>query len=204
MNLDDFRNIDFNNIGDLSFQVKSVLISILFFLTLILGYYFIWSPSIAEYDQAVSKEHDLRKVFLTKQNQAVNLPAYKNQMIEIERTFGTLLKQLPDKAKMDGLLMDINQAGLNQNLEFELFKPGQDTPSEFYAEMPIDIEVLGTYHEIGAFATSISNLSRIVTLNDIQILSDDSSKNSKSAKGSGLLRMIAVAKTYRYLDANEY
>jgi type IV pilus assembly protein PilO len=118
-------------------------------------------------------------------------------MIDIEKTFGALLKQLPDKSQMDGLLTDINQAGLGRGLEFDLFKPGQETSADFYAEMPIQIKIKGSYHDIGAFATDISKLSRIVTLNDLSI-----APMSKDAKDS-VLTMEAVAKTYRYLDSSE-
>ena len=126
-------------------------------------------------------------------------------MVEIEKTFGAMLRQLPDKSQMDGLLTDINQAGLARGLEFELFKPGQETQAEFYAEMPISIKVLGNYHDLGAFATDISKLSRIVTLNNIAIVSTnkDTNKDSKSVSANTILTMEAVAKTYRYLDADE-
>jgi type IV pilus assembly protein PilO len=118
-------------------------------------------------------------------------------MIDIEKTFGALLKQLPDKSQMDGLLTDINQAGLGRGLEFELFKPGQEVVADFYAEMPIQIKIKGNYHDVGAFATDISKLSRIVTLNDISI-----APLNKDQKDSALI-MEAVAKTYRYLDSSE-
>jgi len=118
-------------------------------------------------------------------------------MIDIEKTFGALLKQLPDKSQMDGLLTDINQAGLGRGLEFELFKPGQETVADFYAEMPIQIRIKGNYHDIGAFATDVSKLSRIVTLNDLAIV-----PAGKDAKDS-TLAMDATAKTYRYLDSSE-
>ena len=121
----------------------------------------------------------------------------EQQMIDIEKTFGALLKQLPDKSQMDGLLTDINQAGLGRGLEFDLFKPGQETVADFYAEMPIQIKIKGNYHDVGAFATDISKLSRIVTLNDLNI-----APLNKDTKDSVLV-MEATAKTYRYLDSSE-
>jgi type IV pilus assembly protein PilO len=127
----------------------------------------------------------------------VKIDAYRQQMVEIEKTFGALLKQLPDRSEMDGLLTDVNQAGLGRGLEFELFKPGQETVADFYAEMPIDIKVIGSYHDLGAFATDVSKLSRIVTLNNIKV-----APVNKETK-DGLLVMEAVAKTYRYLDSSE-
>jgi type IV pilus assembly protein PilO len=200
MKLDDFNNIDFNNAGSLPAPVKAVLLTSIFVIILALGYYFLWTDAFAALDTAKAKEDELRKTFLDKQAQAVNLAGYKQQMVEIEKTFGALLKQLPDKSQMDGLLTDINQAGLGRGLEFELFKPGQETQAEFYAEMPISIKVLGTYHDLGAFATDISKLSRIVTLNDISI---SIGKEAKSNNSDQVLVMDATARTYRYLDADE-
>jgi type IV pilus assembly protein PilO len=133
------------------------------------------------------------------------LARYQQQMADIEISFGAMLKQLPDRSQMDGLLTDINQAGLGRGLEFELFKPGQETQAEFYAQMPISIKVQGTYHELGAFATDISKLSRIVTLNDLVITNPNKAagKDAKAKSGDVILTMEAVAKTYRYLDADE-
>lgn len=203
MKLDDFNNIDFKNVGSLPIPVKAVLLAAVFLVIMALGYYFLWSPALESLDTAKAKEQELRQVFLGKKSQAINLAGYKLQMAEIERTFGALLKQLPDKSQMDGLLTDINQAGLGRGLEFELFKPGQETQAEFYAEMPISIKVVGTYHDLGAFATDISKLSRIVTLNDISVVSGSSNKDIKPAVAEGVLVMEAIARTYRYLDADE-
>lgn len=200
MKLDDFNNIDFNNAGSLPPSVKAVLLAAIFLVLLALGYYFLWSPALESLNTAKAKEQELRQVFLDKKSQAINLEGYKQQMVEIERTFGALLKQLPDKSQMDGLLTDINQAGLGRGLEFELFKPGQETQAEFYAEMPIAIKVLGTYHDLGAFATDISKLSRIVTLNDLALSAEN--KDAKPSADATLV-MEAIAKTYRYLDADE-
>ena len=197
MKLDDFNNIDFKNVGSLPMSVKLVLLGVLSLILVTLGYFLLWSPEIDELEQAKAKEQDLRQTFLTKKAQAVKVEAYKQQMIDIEKTFGALLKQLPDKSQMDGLLTDINQAGLGRGLEFELFKPGQEVVADFYAEMPIQIKIKGGYHDIGAFATDISKLSRIVTLNDISI-----APLNKDQKDSVLI-MEAVAKTYRYLDSSE-
>ena len=197
MKLDDFNNIDFKNAGNLPWPVKGVLLAVLFVLVVAAGYWFLWSPALDELDQAKNKETELRQLFLTKKSQAINLDAYKQQMVDVEKTFGALLRQLPDKSQMDGLLTDINQAGLSRGLDFELFKPSPEVISEFYAEMPIVIKVIGSYNDIGAFATEISRLSRIVTINDISI-----APANKEAK-DGPLAMEAIAKTYRYLDAGE-
>jgi len=197
MKLDDFNNIDLNNIGSLPMPVKSVILGVLGLVIVGLGYWFMWSPAIDELGQSVAKEKELRETFLLKKGQAIKIDAYRAQMVEIEKTFGALLKQLPDKSEMDGLLTDINQAGLGRGLEFELFKPGQETVAEFYAEMPIQIKVMGSYDDLGAFATDVSKLPRIVTLNNMSV-----QPVNKDAK-DGRLVLEAVAKTYRYLDSSE-
>lgn len=201
MKLDDFNNIDLNNAGSLPAAVKAVLLTTVFVVLLGLGYYFLLSPELESLEVEKTKEQELRNVFLQKKTQAINLEAYKVQMVEIEKTFGALLRQLPDRSQMDGLLTDINQAGLARGLEFELFKPGQESQAEFYAEMPIQIKVTGTYHDLGAFATDISKLSRIVTLEDVTVANKN--KDVKPNAADSMLVMEAVAKTYRYLDADE-
>lgn len=197
MKLEDFNNIDLKNAGSLPMPVKLVLLGAMMVVLIAAGYFLLWSDQIDAHAQAQSKEAELRQTFLTKKSQAVKIDAYKQQMVEIEKTFGALLKQLPDKSQMDGLLTDINQAGLGRGLEFVLFKPGQEIIADFYAEMPIEIKIVGNYHDIGAFAMDISRLSRIVTLNDLSI-----APMNKDAKGGPLL-LQAVAKTYRYLDSSE-
>jgi len=198
MKLEDFNQIDFKNAGSLPLPVKGVLLGILLIILVGVGYYFVWSPLLDDLATAKAKEADLREVFLNKKKQAINLDAYKQQMVDIEKTFGVLLKQLPDKSQMDGLLTDINQAGLERGLDFELFKPGQETYNGFYAELPIYIKVTGSYFDLGAFASDISKLSRIVTLNDISITSNIGKDGKES-----VLAIEATAKTYRYLDASE-
>jgi type IV pilus assembly protein PilO len=197
MKLEDFNQIDFKNAGSLPLPVKAVLLSVLLVMIVGAGYWFLWKPALEELDLSKQKELELRQVFLDKKRQAINLDAYKEQMVEIEKTFGALLRQLPDKSQIDALLTDINQAGLERGLDFELFKPGQEIVGDFYAELPISIKVTGSYHDLGGFATDISKLSRIVTLNDLSI-----SPANKESKGSRL-SISAVAKTYRYLDPNE-
>ncbi|MGV3582129.1 MAG: type 4a pilus biogenesis protein PilO [Methylophilus sp.] len=194
MKLEDFNNIDLKNAGSLPLPVKAVLLGVLALLIIVAGYWFLWSPALDELDQSKAKEEELRQVFLTKKSQAVKIEAYREQMVEIEKTFGALLKQLPDRSEMDGLLSDVNQAGLGRGLEFDLFKPGQEVIADFYAEMPIQIKVQGNYHDLGAFATDVSKLPRIVTLNNLTI---------QPGGKDGRLVMDAVAKTYRYLDSSE-
>ena len=147
---------------------------------------------LAQNESERAKTEQLKTTFLDKKKVAVDLPAYRKQLDDIEKQFGALLKQLPGKSEMDALLTDINQAGLGRGLQFELFKPAPaETVKDFYAELPITIRVTGNYHDIGAFAGDIGKLSRIVTLNDISI------------SGQGTLAMDATAMTYRYLDEAE-
>lgn len=209
MKLEDFNNIDFKNAGNLPLPVKSVLLFVLLAILVGAGYWFIWKPASENLEKAHAKEAELRTLFLEKKRQSINLEAYREQMVEIERTFGALLKQLPDKSQMDGLLTDINRVGLERGLEFELFKPGKEIIGDFYAEMPIQIKVIGDYHDLGLFATDVSRLSRIVTLNDVMISGATATKGTRKGNSKvepanpSALVMEAVARTYRYLDAGE-
>ncbi len=194
MTLNDLKALDPNNIGNWPFAPKLGLLLIGLILIVFAGYWFDWQGQLEELEKSQNNEEQLRQVFLDKKKQAVNLEIYRKQLSEIGQSFGTLLKQLPNKSEMDALLTDINQAGLGRGLQFELFRPaGQETVSEFYAELPINIRITGNYHELGAFASDIAKLPRIVTLNDINI----------TPTKDGTLAMDAVAKTYRYLDEDE-
>lgn len=194
MTLNDLRALDPYNIGNWPFVPKFGMLLIGLIAIVFAGYWFDWQGQLEELDRSQKKEEQLRQVFLEKKKQAVNIDVYRKQLDEIVQAFGTLLKQLPNKSEMDALLTDINQAGLGRGLQFELFRPAaHETVSEFYAELPINIRITGTYHELGAFASDIAKLPRIVTLNDINI---NPTKDST-------LAMDAVAKTYRYLDEEE-
>jgi type IV pilus assembly protein PilO len=194
MTLDDLRSLDPSNIGNWPFAPKFGMLLIGLIAIVFAGYWFDWQGQLEELDRSQKKEEQLRQVFLEKKKQAVNVDIYRKQLDEIVQSFGTLLKQLPNKSEMDALLTDINQAGLGRGLQFELFRPAaHETMSEFYAELPINIRITGNYHELGAFASDIAKLPRIVTLNDINI---NPSKDNT-------LAMDAVAKTYRYLDEEE-
>jgi type IV pilus assembly protein PilO len=194
MTLNDLKALDPNNIGNWPFAPRFGLLLIGLMLIVFAGYWFDWQGQLDELEKSQNKEEQLRQAFLDKKKQAVNLEIYRKQLGEIVQSFGTLLKQLPNKSEMDALLTDINQAGLGRGLQFELFRPAaQETVSEFYAELPINIRITGNYHEIGAFASDIAKLPRIVTLNDINI----------NPSKEGTLGMDAIAKTYRYLDEEE-
>ena len=193
MKLDDLRRLSMRDAGNWPWPVKSVALVVLLALIVAGGWWFFWSDQLETLDKSRQQEAKLRDEFVAKKQQAVNLDLYVQQKKEIEESFGALLKQLPNKSEMDALLIDINQAGLGRGLQFDLFRPApQENRSEFYAELPIAVRVTGTYHDMGAFASDIAQLPRIVTLNDISI----------SGAGGGLV-MDAVAKTYRYLDEQE-
>lgn len=194
MTLDDLRRLDPKNIGNWPLGPKLGALVLLLILIIFISYWFDWQNQLEELDGHRAKENQLRQTFLDKKRQAINLEAYRKQLDDIEKSFGALLKQLPSKSEMDALLTDINQAGLGRGLQFELFKPAaSETLSEFYAELPIQVRISGGYHDFGAFATDISRLSRIVTLNDIGLTSGK----------DGTITMNAVAKTFRYLDEEE-
>ena len=195
MTLSDLRRLDPKKIGSWPILPKLGVLFITLVLIVAASWWFDWQHQIEGINQEKVKEEGLRKTFLTKKSEAINLPAYQKQLEDIEKQFGALLKQLPGKSEMDALLTDINQAGLGRGLQFELFKPAaQETRRDFYAELPISIKVTGNYHDIGAFASDIGKLSRIVTLENISLA---------SAGKSGGLALDALAKTFRYLDDEE-
>ena len=190
------RYLDPKRIGSAPVLIKLGVLLVLLVLIIGASWYFDWDDQLNKINGEAQKEEGLRKTFLTKKAEAVNLPSYLKQLEDIEKQFGALLKQLPGKSEMDALLTDINQAGLGRGLQFELFKPAAgETQRDFYAELPITIKITGNYHDIGAFASDISKLSRIVTLNDIGLA-------TASTKG-GILTLDATAKTFRYLDQDE-
>ena len=194
MTLDDLRRLDPKDIGNWPALPKLGVLLLAFLGCLATSYIFDWQDQVDAIDASKQKELKLRDTFLDKRKQAVDLDAYRKQLDDIEKSFGTLLKQLPSKSEMEALLTDINQAGLGRGLQFELFRPAaNETISEFYAELPITIRVTGNYHDMGSFASDISRLSRIVLLNDIAM----------TQSALGVLSMDAVAKTFRYLDENE-
>jgi type IV pilus assembly protein PilO len=194
MKLEDLRRLDPKNPGGWPVPVRLSAMAGLLLLIVALGAALDWKDQWETLDRAREEEQKLKDAFLAKKKEAVNLDIHKQQLKEIEQSFGALLKQLPNKAEMDALLTDINQAGLNRGLQFELFKPApQETFSEFYAELPITIRVTGGYHDIGSFASDVAALPRIVTLNDINL----------STTKDGVLAMDAMARTYRYLDEEE-
>ncbi|MCG7869960.1 MAG: type 4a pilus biogenesis protein PilO [Candidatus Thiodiazotropha taylori] len=197
MNFEDLNELDFNNVGIWPTPVKVVAVVLVAIAVLVAGYYLIIEDQLTQLDTVERKELDLRKEFETKQAKASNLDAYRQQLEEMKQSFGTMLRQLPDKTEVAELLVDVSQTGLASGLEFELFKPQEELPKEFYAELPIQIVVKGEYHEFGNFISGLAALPRIVTIHDIKINRGD--PKSEDPK----LMLEATAKTYRYLDEEE-
>ncbi|MCX7176542.1 MAG: type 4a pilus biogenesis protein PilO [Proteobacteria bacterium] len=191
--LEEFKTLDPKDPGLWPLLPRVVVLIGLLLLLLTSAWWFGWGNQLDELESKAQQETKLKEEWLDKKKQAVNLEEYRNQLVEIDRSFGALLRQLPNKAEMDSMLIDINQAGVGRGLQFELFKPGNEVVKDFYAELPITIKLLGNYHDLGAFTGDIAKLSRIVTLNDIDI----------STGKDGILTMTTVAKTFRYLDEAE-
>ena len=193
MTLDDLRRLNFREAGNWPLLPKVAVLGVIFVVIIALGGVFDWRDQLDSLDRAQSNENKLKEEYASKKARAVNLELYVQQLKDIEQSFGALLKQLPNKSEMDALLTDINQAGLGRGLQFELFRPAaQERMADFYAELPINVKVTGSYHDMGAFASDVAQLPRIVTLNDLSIVND-----------RGSLTMDAVAKTFRYLDEEE-
>lgn len=192
---EDFKTLDPKDPGAWPLGPRVIILAGMFLALLALAGWFGWQVQYEELDAKQQEEAKLKDDWLNKKKQAVNLDEYRNQLAEIERSFGTLLKQLPNASEMESLLIDINQAGLGRGLQFELFKPGAEASKDFYAELPITLNVTGSYHDFGAFSGDIAKLPRIVTLNDINV--------KHSEKSGEMLTLTATAKTFRYLDENE-
>ncbi|MEC5206088.1 type 4a pilus biogenesis protein PilO [Vogesella urethralis] len=195
MTLDELRTLDFKDMPNWPLQGQLAALLVMILMVLGAAYLLVFSSIQDEIAQAKLKEEELRQTFVDKKRQASNLAALENQLKQIETSFGTLLKQLPSKSEMDALLTEINQAGIGRGLQFELFRPATEVKTDQMAEMPIQIRLTGTYNELAAFATDVSQLSRIVTIGDISLTPADA-KNSR-------LVMMATAKTYRALEAEE-
>jgi len=191
---DDFRFMNPNDPGAWPLIPKITVLVGLFVAIVAAGWWFVWSDQFVDLESKEREETTLKQQYLDKKRQAVNLDLYVQQLAEIDRSFGALLKQLPDKSEIEALLIEINQAGLGRGLQFELFKPGQELIKDFYAELPITVKINGGYHDFGAFAADIAKLPRIVTLNNIAIT---------PVKEGGQLTLDATTKTFRYLDEEE-
>lgn len=190
-----FRGLNPNEPGQWPMLPKIATWTVLAAAVVVIGWFLLLADASNELDTERNKEPALKTDYRAKLAQAVNLNELRKQKLQVEEYVTQLEKQLPGKAEMDALLSDINTAGLGRGLQFELFRPGQVVVKDYYAELPISIKVSGRYHDIGAFAADVANLSRIVTLHNINITSGKDS--------SGTLSMEATARTYRYLDSAE-
>ena len=189
----DFKTLDPRDPGLWPLLPRVIILVGGFVALLAAGWWFGWSAQLVDLDAKHAEETKLKQQWLAKKKQAINLDEHRKQLAEIDRSFGALLRQLPSKAEMETLLVDINQAGLGRGLQFGLFRPGAEAPKDFYAELPITIKLTGTYRDLGAFTGDVAKLSRIVTLNDLDI----------ATTKDNLLNMTTVAKTFRYLDEDE-
>ena len=194
MTLEDLRRLNLREVGNWPTLPKVGFLGLLFLVIVGLGAFFDWKDQYEELEKSRVQETKLKDEYTQKKAKAVNYDLYVAQLKEVEQSFGALVKQLPNRSEIDALLTDVNQAGLGRGLTFELFRPAaQERMADFYAELPINIKITGNYHDIGAFASDVAQLPRIVTLNDLAIATD---------KG-GSLTLEGVAKTFRYLDDDE-
>ena len=195
MNLD-INELDLTNVARWPAAARAVVILFLMGGVIFLGYWFHTKDQLTELARVEEKEVGLKVIFETKAKQAVNLEAYEQQLEEMRESFGAMLRQLPNKTEVADLLVDVSQTGLASGLEFKLFQPRGEVPREFYAELPISIQVIGNYHEFGEFVSGVASLPRIVTVHNVSIARADKGKGGK-------LRMSMTAKTYRYIDEEE-
>ena len=207
--VEQLQQLDFKDIGRWPFLFRALgVLIVLVFVTLLLVWYFVWGDNgnRPQLLKARAEQQQLWATFDQKQRKAANLEAYRQQLAEIERTFGAMLRQLPGKTEVPSLLVDISQTGLAAGLQERLFQPGAETKKDFYAELPIKIQLTGGYHEFGLFVSGIAALPRIVTLHDIEI-SRGQQRSSSGRRGApaptDALTLNLTAKTYRYLDEDE-
>ena len=192
--LEEFRQLNPKDPGTWPLVPKVVSLLAILIIIPVAGFFLVTQGQLDQLEAGRAQEVKLKDDYLSKKRLAINLDLYKQQLREIDTQFGALLKQLPNRSQMDALLVDINQAGLGRGLQFELFKPAaSETSREFYNELPIQVKVTGTYHDMGAFASDVGQLSRIVTLNEVSV----------EAQKDGILAMETVARTFRYLDEEE-
>lgn len=207
IDLSQLRNIDFNDVARWPKPVKIAAVVLVCIAVLGAGLWFDTRAQLETLEATRNKEKTLKTDFLAKQNKAASLDAYLEQMEEMRRSFGTMLRQLPSRTEVAELLVDISQTGIENGLEFELFKPEAERPAEFYAELPIKIKVTGGYHDFGRFVSDVATLPRIVTLQDFAIRPMNQQSGRNAARGQaappGALAMEVTAKTYRYLDEEE-
>jgi len=196
--LEELQNLDFNDIGRWPLLFRTLFVVLFFAVAASAGFYFlIYESEMPRLERVQQEEQELRLSFEQKQKKAANFDAYRQQLQEIERSFGTMLRQLPGKTEIPNLLVDISQTGLAAGLREELFQPREEIQKDFYAEKPIKIRLKGSYHEFGKFVSDIAALPRIVTLHDIEITPQNAQDSSDE------LVLNVTAKTYRYMDQDD-
>lgn len=200
--IEQLRTLDMKDVGRWPFVFRAIAVAIIFLVVAVGGtYYFVWRDMIPQLEQAKQQEVDLRATFESRQKLAANLEAYKAQLAEVEQTFGAMLRQLPGETEVPSLLVDISQTGLAAGLEERLFQPLAEVSREAYSELPIRMQVVGTYHELGNFVSGVVALPRIVTLHDISLRPEQ--QRGGQAEPGGRLIMNLTAKTYRYLEEGD-
>ena len=198
----DINDLTLENLDRWPFIVKIMVIGIIFVLIIAFGYIFDNKQQLSVLEKAKQQELELKQTFILKQQLAANYSAYKIQLEQIKQSFGTMLRQLPSTTEVPGLLEDISQAGVASGLTFKLFKPQPEIKHEFYTELPIQIQILGRYHQLAEFVSKVVNLDRIVTLHDFNITREVSPEN-KTITNNNLIMEI-TAKTYRYTEDREH
>lgn len=202
--MENLRRLDPKDIGSWPAPIQLVVFLLIAALVVVAGYFALLDGQRDVLKSGQVKEEELKQAFLDKKTKAINLDSYRQQLAEIQQTFGSLLKQLPSKAEMETLITEINQSGVGRGLQFELFKPApNETRTPEFAERGIEIKIIGTYHDLAAFASDIAQLSRIVTLGNIQLTGQTGNAQLANSSGGTVLRMSAIAKTYRALDLEE-
>jgi type IV pilus assembly protein PilO len=202
--LQELRDLDPRDPGRWPLPALAGAVGVTFLvLTLLLIYFFVWQDVRPELQQKESQEQSLRQEFQQKHSRAVNLRVYKQQLKDLQRSFGALLRQLPGKTEVPNLLVDISQTALGAGLQQKLFQPEPEQKKDFYAELPIKMQLTGSYHQFGEFVSGIAALPRIVTLHDIEIKPTGTNGNDASSGGYDDLTLTLTAKTYRYLDQDE-
>lgn len=190
--VNEFKNLNPKDVGAWPVAPRVAALVSLFVVILAAGWWFVWNPQMEVLAEKAQEEVRLRDDWVGKKKQSVNLDLYQAQKAEIDRVFGALLKLLPNKTEIEALLVEINQSGLGRGLQFELFKPGAESRKDFYAELPIQVKLVGSYHDVGAFASDIGRLSRIVTLRNVSL--------TPVAAG---MTLDATTMTFRALDQEE-
>jgi type IV pilus assembly protein PilO len=199
----DFQGLNFNDPGDWPPVPRIAAFVAVLVGVLVAGWLTDWSAQWSTLEQSREKEQQLREGWVSKKRQAVNIDEYRRQLSEINRQLETLVRQLPGKAEMESLLSDINQAGLGRGLEFVFFRPAKDEIREFYAAVPVQISVTGSYHGLGEFASDVARMQRIVTIKNMVLTAATPAQGKKTGASDGRLKLEATAETYRYLEQDE-